>query len=171
MDVSWCLDTTNKTEAFNLCIAYRNGMMQLSRGKEEETAVLVDTKLVTIVKCRWSHNSRILAVCGKLPPSAATKTPPLTGTAAEQAAAKSVLAVVFFNANGERIKTLRVPGENITDLCWGKSDLMLAMSVDAFMYFALVRHDYKCALVGEATEVATIPNYEAERLVSIPSVG
>lgn len=53
--------------------------------------------------------------------------------------------VQFYSWAGEHLRTLRVPGTDLRGLSWEGSGLRLALAVDAFIYFANVRPDYRWA--------------------------
>jgi hypothetical protein len=53
--------------------------------------------------------------------------------------------VQFYDALGEHLTTLRMPGSGIQGLDWEAQGLRLVLAVDSFIYFASVRPKYKCA--------------------------
>ena len=93
--------------------------------------VLVDTGMTT-VGCKWSHDGSILAVAG-------------TMTVAGIGTEKDSNVVQFYTPYGEHLRTLKVPGKQITACAWEGGSLRIALSVDSFIYFANIRPDYKWA--------------------------
>ena len=53
--------------------------------------------------------------------------------------------VQFYTPYGEHLRTLKVPGKQITACAWEGGSLRIALSVDSFIYFANIRPDYKWA--------------------------
>jgi hypothetical protein len=47
----------------------------------------------------------------------------------------------------QHLRSLRVPGSALTGMSWEAGGLRIALSVDAFVYFAAVRPDYKWGCV------------------------
>ena len=87
---------------------------------------------MTTVGCKWSHDGSILAVAG-------TMTVPSVGSE------KDSNVVQFYTPYGEHLRTLKVPGKQITACAWEGGSLRIALSVDSFIYFANIRPDYKWA--------------------------
>lgn len=46
----------------------------------------------------------------------------------------------FFN---KHLRTLKVPGKQMSALSWEGSGLKIALAVDSYIYFANIRPDYK----------------------------
>ena len=87
---------------------------------------------MTTVGCKWSHDGSILAVAGTMT---------VAGTGTE----KDSNVVQFYTPHGEHLRTLKVPGKQITACAWEGGSLRIALSVDSFIYFANIRPDYKWA--------------------------
>lgn len=51
--------------------------------------------------------------------------------------------VQFYDAFGEHLTSLRVPGSGIQGLDWEAQGLRLVLAVDSYIYFASVRPKYK----------------------------
>ena len=92
--------------------------------------VLVDTGMST-VGCQWSHDGSILAVAGTMSVSGGSE--------------KDSNVVQFYTPFGEHLRTLKVPGKQITACAWEGGSLRIALAVDSFIYFANIRPDYKWA--------------------------
>ncbi len=54
-----------------------------------------------------------------------------------------VWMVQFYDAFGEHLTSLRVPGSGIQGLDWEAQGLRLVLAVDSYIYFASVRPKYK----------------------------
>ena len=87
---------------------------------------------MTTVGCKWSHDGSILAVAGTMT---------VSGVGTE----KDSNVVQFYTPYGEHLRTLKVPGKQITACAWEGGSLRIALSVDSFIYFANIRPDYKWA--------------------------
>lgn len=118
----------NNTPA--LVIAYDNGRMQIMRNENDDSPVLIDTGM-TAVDCRWNHDGTILAAAGSMYVTGASE--------------KDSNVVQFYNPHGEHLRTLKVPGKQITACGWEGGSLRIALAVDSFIYFANIRPDYKWA--------------------------
>ena len=163
-------------EAPTLVICYDNGRMQIMRDESDDSKldftpyfvrntfktnvfsdpVLVDTGMST-VGCQWSHDGSILAVAGTMSVTGGTE--------------KDSNVVQFYTPFGEHLRTLKVPGKQITGqyytvtyvgvsvlfnencifnvsyvaCAWEGGSLRIALAVDSFIYFANIRPDYKWA--------------------------
>ena len=51
---------------FNLCIAFENGKLQLSRGDNDPNAEIIDTRMINVLYCKWSTKGNLLAVVGEI---------------------------------------------------------------------------------------------------------
>lgn len=92
--------------------------------------MLVDTGMSS-VGCQWSHDGSILAVAGTMSVAGGTE--------------KDSNVVQFYTPFGEHLRTLKVPGKQITGCAWEGGSLRISLSVDSFIYFANIRPDYKWA--------------------------
>ncbi|KAL1493198.1 hypothetical protein ABEB36_011298 [Hypothenemus hampei] len=108
-----------------LAIWFNNGKIQLMRNESDLNPIIFDTKMY-VVHCSWNHNGSLLAVSGK-----------------QISDEKCVNLVQFYNAFGEPLTTLRVPGSSISCCVWEGGSLRVALAVDSFVYFANIRPDYK----------------------------
>lgn len=80
-----------------------------------------------MTSAQWNENGSILAVCG------------MKNSINE----KESNQVIFYSAFGVHLRTLKIPGREITSLSWeGKSNCRIALGVDSFIYFANIRLDY-----------------------------
>ena len=92
--------------------------------------ILVDTGMNT-VGCQWCHDGSILAVAGTMSVTGGSE--------------KDSNVVQFYTPFGEHLRTLKVPGKQITACAWEGGSLRIALAVDSFIYFANIRPDYKWA--------------------------
>ena len=90
--------------------------------------VLIDTAMLA-VGCQWNHDGTILAIAGTMS---------VTG-----GVDKDSNVVQFYNPFGEHLRTLKIPGKQITSCAWEGGSLRIALAVDSFIYFANIRPDYK----------------------------
>ena len=86
---------------------------------------------MSTVGCQWSHDGSILAVAGTMSVSGGSE--------------KDSNVVQFYTPFGEHLRTLKVPGKQITACAWEGGSLRIALAVDSFIYFANIRPDYKWA--------------------------
>ncbi|KAF0983873.1 hypothetical protein FDP41_007788 [Naegleria fowleri] len=108
-----------------LAICYRNGRCQLMRGDLDDDPVLIDTGM-TISEPKWNPSGTVLALAGQ-----------------QEAEGKSIGVVQFYNPYGLHLKTLKVPGNGVKSVTWEGSGLRLALAVDAHLFFANVRPNYR----------------------------
>lgn len=99
----------------------------------------IDT-LMNVVSIQWNHCGSVLAVAGSL-----------RATNVE----KEFNVVQFYTPFGEHLRTLKVPGKQMTGVGWEGGGLRIGLAVDSYLYFANIRPDYKvnrrrtCFSVGE----------------------
>ncbi|EEB10935.1 WD-repeat protein, putative [Pediculus humanus corporis] len=110
-----------------LALCYHSGHMQLMKNEYDENPVVIDTNMKAVC-CKWNHNGTVIAV---------------VGTMILPNEHKENNVIQFFNPYGEHIRTLKVPGENVTSCEWEGNSLRVALSVDSHIYFANIRPDYK----------------------------
>lgn len=110
-----------------LAICYQNGCMQIMRGENDDTPVLIDTGM-TAVCCRWNHKGSVIAVTGVMQ---------LPGDN------KDCNVIQFFTPFGEHLRTLKIPGREVTSCVWEGGSLRVALAVDSYIYFANIRPDYR----------------------------
>ena len=111
-----------------LAICYASGRLQLMQDENDENPALVDTGM-TAVGCQWNQDGTILAVAGQM--------------FVPGAAEKDSNVVQFYSPQGEHLRTLKVPGKQISACAWEGGSLRIALAVDSFIYFANIRPDYK----------------------------
>uniref|UniRef100_T1JCY7 Uncharacterized protein n=1 Tax=Strigamia maritima TaxID=126957 RepID=T1JCY7_STRMM len=110
-----------------LVIAYDNGNLQLMRNENDDVPIVLTTNL-TVCDVQWNHNGSILALAGCLSNSGGDK---------------EINVVQFYTPYGDHIRTLRVPGRQISACTWEGGGLRIALAVDSYIYFANIRPDYK----------------------------
>lgn len=109
-----------------LAIAYETGKIQLMKNESDDFPIIIDAGIQITASC-WNENGTILGVCG------------MKNVVGE----KENNQVMFFSAYGQHLRTLKIPGREITSLSWeGKSNCRIALGVDSFIYFANIRLDY-----------------------------
>ncbi|XP_014248010.1 WD repeat-containing protein 35 isoform X2 [Cimex lectularius] len=108
-------------------IVYQTGHIQIMRHQNDENPVIVDSR-VNAVHCSWNHNGTLLAV---------------VGSAILPEDNKESNVVQFISLYGEHVRTMKIPGRSITACQWEGTSLRLAFAVDSFVYFAILRPDYK----------------------------
>lgn len=89
--------------------------------------VCIDT-LMNVVSIQWNHCGSVLAVAGSLRASNAEK---------------EFNVVQFYTPFGEHLRTLKVPGKQMTGVGWEGGGLRIGLAVDSYLYFANIRPDYK----------------------------
>lgn len=122
-------------ECPNLCIALESGTLQLSKGEDDPKPLMVETDM-TIISCKWNSFGSVLAVAGQ--------------TISKE---KTINLVKFYSPYGKLLRSLRVPGERISELTWEGGGLRMALSVDAFIFFANIRPSYAFTHLGSNTVV------------------
>ncbi|NXQ88879.1 WDR35 protein, partial [Nyctibius grandis] len=110
-----------------LAVCYDNGRCQIMREENDHNPVLIDTGM-NVVCIQWNHCGSVLAVAGSLKATYQDK---------------DVNIVQFYTPFGEHLRTLKVPGKQISALSWEGSGLRIALAVDSYIYFANIRPDYK----------------------------
>uniref|UniRef100_A0AAQ4R3S5 WD repeat domain 35 n=1 Tax=Gasterosteus aculeatus aculeatus TaxID=481459 RepID=A0AAQ4R3S5_GASAC len=110
-----------------LAICFDNGRCQVMRYENDENPVCIDT-LMNVVSIQWNHCGSALAVAGSLRSSNLEK---------------EVNVVQFYTPFGEHLRTLKVPGKQMTGVGWEGGGLRIGLAVDSYIYFANIRPDYK----------------------------
>ncbi|NXW58812.1 WDR35 protein, partial [Eurystomus gularis] len=110
-----------------LAVCYDNGRCQIMTDENDHNPVLIDTAM-NVVCIQWNHCGSVLAVAGSLKATSQDK---------------DVNIVQFYTPFGEHLRTLKVPGKQISALSWEGSGLKIALAVDSYIYFANIRPDYK----------------------------
>lgn len=109
-----------------LAVCYETGKIQLMRNESDDFPIIVDAA-IQITAGHWNENGTILGVCGMK----------------NSMSDKENNQVIFYSAFGQHLRTLKIPGREITSLSWeGKSNCRIALGVDSFIYFANIRLDY-----------------------------
>uniref|UniRef100_A0AAY4A968 WD repeat-containing protein 35 n=1 Tax=Denticeps clupeoides TaxID=299321 RepID=A0AAY4A968_9TELE len=110
-----------------LAICFDNGRCQIMRYENDENPVHIDAQM-NVASIQWNHCGSVLAVAGS------QKTTTME---------KEVNLVQFYTPFGEHLRTLKVPGKQMTAVSWEGGGLRIALAVDSFIYFANIRPDYK----------------------------
>lgn len=85
--------------------------------------IIVDSRMEA-VDCLWNHDGTVLAICGVA------------------AGADAFNQIAFYSAYGNHLRSLKIPGREVTALAWEGQSLRIALAVDSFIYFANIRPDY-----------------------------
>lgn len=117
-----------------LSICYENGRLQLMRNENDELPIIIDTGMQAIA-CEWNHDGTILGVCGM--------------SSSGSLDDKESNMVMFYTPSGMHLRTLKLPGKEITSLSWEGKSLRIALGVDSFIYFANIRPDYMWCFFGK----------------------
>ncbi|XP_043251348.1 WD repeat-containing protein 35 [Colletes gigas] len=112
-----------------LAICYRNGKIQLMRGTNDDNPIVIETGMTT-AWCCWNSCGSLLAVTGLMPMLGNGET-------------KGTNVIQFYTPFGKHMRTLKVPGREVTCCAWEGGSLRVALSVDSHIYFANIRLDYK----------------------------
>ncbi|XP_064159333.1 WD repeat-containing protein 35 isoform X1 [Anguilla rostrata] len=110
-----------------LAICFDNGRCQIMRYENDENPVLIDTGM-NVASIQWNQSGSVLAVAGSQKAIAMDK---------------DVNVVQFYTPFGEHLRTLKVPGKQMTAVSWEGGGLRIGLAVDSFIYFANIRPDYK----------------------------
>ncbi|GMF31451.1 unnamed protein product [Phytophthora lilii] len=119
-------------EAPTLAIAFRDGKVQITRGRFDENAVLIDTGM-ELTQVRWNNDGSVIALAGTQ----------LDNSASKGDAPKEFNVVQFYDPFGRHLRSLRVPGSRIEALAWEGTGLRICLAVDSHIYFANIRPAYK----------------------------
>lgn len=119
-------------EAPTLAIAFRDGKVQITRGRFDENAVLIDTGM-ELTQVRWNNDGSVIALAGTQYDSASR------GGGGD---AKEFNVVQFYDPFGRHLRSLRVPGSRIEALAWEGTGLRICLAVDSHIYFANIRPAY-----------------------------
>lgn len=119
----------------NLCIAFDNGIVQISKGEDDNDPIVFDTELA-IKSCKWCPDGSVIAfIGGQLRMSASSKK-------SAKEAERSTNYIKFYSAGGQFLRQVRIPGDEINSITWESSGLRIGLAVDAFIFFANVRMTY-----------------------------
>lgn len=119
-------------DAPTLAIAFRDGKVQITRGRFDENAVLIDTG-IELTQARWNNDGSVIALAG-------TQVDP---SVPKGDATKEYNVVQFYDPFGRHLRSLRVPGSRIEALAWEGTGLRICLAVDSHIYFANIRPAYK----------------------------
>ncbi|XP_055386233.1 WD repeat-containing protein 35 [Condylostylus longicornis] len=108
-----------------LCICYENGKVQIMRNENDEVPIIIDTEIQNTA-AKWNTDGSVLAICG------------VNATVG----LKETNHVMFYSPYGKHLRSLKIPGSEITSLSWEGGSLRIALAVDSFIYFANIRPDY-----------------------------
>lgn len=112
-----------------LAICYENGTIQLMKDTSDDQPMIIQTG-ITNVWCAWNTFGSVLAVTG-------------IHSAIVNGEAKSNNVIQFYSPFGELLKTIKIPGREVTCCSWEGGSLRVALSVDSHIYFANIRPNYK----------------------------
>lgn len=114
----------------------------------QTVAVVVDTNMLA-VGCMWNPDGSILAVCGvKKEANGSKESNAVQFYSAFGSVSNTRVVVMVLNVivnaihSPQHLRTLKIPGREITGLSWEGRSLRVAMAVDSFIYFANIRPDY-----------------------------
>ncbi|EQC32501.1 hypothetical protein SDRG_09827 [Saprolegnia diclina VS20] len=117
-------------DAPTLAIAFADGKVQITRGRFDEAAVLIDTG-VELTQCKWNCDGTVLALAGT------------QSTRSNAGDVREFNIVQFYDPFGRYLRSLKVPGSRIEALAWEGTGLRICLAVDSHIYFANIRPDYK----------------------------
>ncbi|XP_058241994.1 WD repeat-containing protein 35 isoform X1 [Hemibagrus wyckioides] len=110
-----------------LAICYENGRCQIMRYENDDHPVIIDT-LMNVASIQWNHSGNVLAIAGSF---------------RNPGGDKDVNVLNFYTPFGEHLRTLKVPGKQVTAVSWEGGGLRIGLAVDSYIYFANIRPDYK----------------------------
>ncbi|CEG49203.1 WD40 repeat protein [Plasmopara halstedii] len=119
-------------DAPTLAIAFRDGKVQITRGRVDENAILIDTG-IELTQVRWNNDGSVIALAGTQVDHSVPKGDSL----------KEFNVVQFYDPFGHHLRSLRVPGSRIEALAWEGTGLRICLAVDSHIYFANIRPAYK----------------------------
>uniref|UniRef100_A0A667ZDW3 WD repeat-containing protein 35 n=1 Tax=Myripristis murdjan TaxID=586833 RepID=A0A667ZDW3_9TELE len=127
--IHWYAGTEGYVEPDCPCLAicFDNGRCQIMRFENDENPVYIDT-LMNVVSIQWNQCGSMLAVAGSLKSANMEK---------------EINVVQFYTPFGEQLRTLKVPGKQMTGVAWEGGGLRICLAVDSYIYFANIRPDYK----------------------------
>jgi WD repeat-containing protein 35 len=121
----------------NLCIAFDNGIIQISRGDDDNDPIILDTELA-IKSCKWSPDGSVIAFIGGQSKANASSSAKKSSKESE----RSTNYIKFYSSSGVFLRQVRIPGDEINSITWESSGLRIGLAVDAFIFFANVRMSY-----------------------------
>lgn len=111
-----------------LAICLQNGKLYLLKDINDDNPLKIETNML-ISCCVWNTFGSLLAISGFL----------------MNVDKKDSNVVCFYSAFGELMRTLKVPGKEVSSCSWEGGSLRIALSVDSNIYFANIRPRYKWA--------------------------
>lgn len=117
--------------------------------------IIIDTKLQT-TDCEWNHDGSVLAVCGMktLGSEKDTNIVMFYSSFGVVCIMEIIYKKILFNFilkkfHLQHLRTLKIPGHEVTALAWEGLSLRIALAVDSFIYFANIRPDYMWCYFGK----------------------
>ncbi|CAD5229090.1 unnamed protein product [Bursaphelenchus okinawaensis] len=124
-------------------VAYQHGILQMMRSELDTSPIICRLPNTVIIQCAWSPDGSILAVAGYQ-----------TDLSDEE---KNL--VHFLTPFGVKIQTMKLTAGKLSGITWEGSGLRLVVTIDAFIYLAIVKPAYKWAFCGK-TLVYTYKNID-----------
>ena len=158
--IDWFSGTSRYTRASSaeggqlLCFAFECGLAQISAGEDDVEPIVIDTEL-TLKSCKWSPDGSVISFIG---------TQTKAGSSGRGDREKRVNFIKFYASNGQYLRQVRIPGDDINAITWEHSGLRIGLAVDAFIFFANVRVSYLWAYL-ENTVIFSY--YRPERRESV----
>uniref|UniRef100_A0A8D8YR04 WD repeat-containing protein 35 n=1 Tax=Cacopsylla melanoneura TaxID=428564 RepID=A0A8D8YR04_9HEMI len=119
-------DTPTKSVGRPLVVAFTSGCIQFMRSYTDDKPVVVYANM-SIGCCEWNEDGTVVAVAG---------------TTKLQGESKPSNVIQFFSSKGEHIRSLKLPGTELSSCAWGPGSLRICLSIDSFIYFANIRPYY-----------------------------
>ncbi|XP_034051333.1 WD repeat-containing protein 35 isoform X2 [Thalassophryne amazonica] len=110
-----------------LAVCFDNGRCQIMRYENDENPVYIDAQM-TVVSIQWNPCGSVLALAGF---------PRVSNLE------KDFNVVQFYTPFGEHLRTLKVPGKQLTGVTWEGGGLRIGLAVESYIFFANIRPDYK----------------------------
>ncbi|KAJ8668012.1 hypothetical protein QAD02_009675 [Eretmocerus hayati] len=121
----------NAVDCPTLAVCFQNGKLYLLRDAFDENSIKVSTGM-SIACCVWNTYGSLLAISGLL--NGVDK--------------RDSNVVCFYSSCGELLRTLKIPGREVSCCSWEGGSLRISLSVDSNIYFANIRPKYKWAYFG-----------------------
>ncbi|KAJ3365210.1 WD repeat-containing protein 35 [Kappamyces sp. JEL0680] len=119
-----------------LAICFDDGRIQIMRNQRDEYPVRFEVQM-TKIKMAWNIDGSILAVGG------------MQILTAKDGEERETCVIQFWSPFGQFLRSIRIPGKNLSSLSWEDDGLRIAIAVDSFVYFANVRPDYRWAYFAQ----------------------
>ncbi|KAI5701658.1 hypothetical protein M8J75_011810 [Diaphorina citri] len=127
------IDSVARSQQRPLVLAFTSGCIQFMRSYTDDKPIVVNVNM-RIGCCEWNEDGSIVAVAG---------------TTKLQGDTKQSNVVQFFSSQGEHIRSLKLPGSELSSCAWGPGSLRIALSIDSFIYFANIRPYYLWTYFGD----------------------